>query len=136
MFLVDIHRRAQDNRHDDSELFERLIKIRDRYPSLLENKTSLRGKIQNIFSPAVCQVNINESHDNEAIKLFLEYLGVFLDMVDKASPLFGEQLEQATKDFENYLSTVVEHDPGVIVYSMLFGKTGGVTRALDIFFGR
>jgi hypothetical protein len=31
---------------------------------------------------------------------------------------------------------VIDHDPGVKGYKMLFGKEGGVKRALDIFFDR
>jgi hypothetical protein len=57
-------------------------------------------------------------------------------MVEKALPLSGEQLDQAQKAFEGYLKTVVDHDPGVKGYKMLFGKEGGVQRALNIFFDR
>ena len=38
MFLVDIHRTGESTGHDDSALFDRLVKIRDRYPDLLKNK--------------------------------------------------------------------------------------------------
>lgn len=54
----------------------------------------------------------------------------------KATPLSGDALDQARQAFEGYLKTVVDHDPGVKSYKMLFGKEAGVTRALDIFFDR
>jgi hypothetical protein len=43
-------------------------------------------------------------------------------------------LVQARKAYEEYLATIVEHDPGVRMYKLLFGKRGGEARALDIFF--
>lgn len=137
MFMVDIHRTGQSTGHDDSALFERLIRIRDRYPDLLAKKSTLGGEIQSVFSKAACQVkNITEGMDEQAIGLFREYLGVFSEMVEKATPLSGGALDNAKQVFEGYLKTVVEHDPGVKGYKMLFGKEEGVTRALDIFFDR
>jgi len=136
MFLVDIHRTGESTGHDDSALFDRLIKIRGRYPDLLKNKKTQQGEIQSVFSKAVCQVKIREDLDEQAINIFREYLGVFSEMVEKSTPLSGEALDKAKHAFEGYLKTVVDHDPGVKGYKMLFGKEGGVTRALDIFFDR
>ena len=136
MFLVDIHRTGESTGHDDSALFDRLIKIRDRYPDLLKNKKTQQGEIQSVFSKAVCQVKIREDLDEQAISIFREYLGVFSEMVEKSTPLSGEALDKAKHAFEGYLKTVVDHDPGVKGYKILFGEKGGVTRALDIFFDR
>ena len=136
MFLVDIHRPGESTGHDDSALFDRLIKIRGRYPDLLKNKKTQQGEIQSVFSKAVCQVKIREDLDEQAISIFREYLGVFSEMVEKSTPLSGEALDKAKHAFEGYLKTVVDHDPGVKGYKMLFGKEGGVTRALNIFFDR
>lgn len=136
MFLVDIHRTGESIGHDDSALFDRLIKIRDRYPDLLKNKTTQQGKIQSVFSKAACQVKIREDLDEQALSIFREYFEVFSEIVEKATPLSGEALDKAKHAFEGYLKTVVDHDPGVKGYKMLFGKKGGVTRALDIFFVR
>jgi len=136
MFLVDIHRTGESTGHDDSALFDKLIKIRGRYPDLLKNKKTQQGEIQSVFSKAVCQVKIREDLDEQAINIFREYLGVFSEMVEKSTPLSGEALDKAKHAFEGYLKTVVDHDPGVKGYKMLFGKEGGVTRALDIFFDR
>lgn len=136
MFLVDIHRTGENTGHDDSALFDRLIKIRDRYPDLLKNSKSMKGEIQSVFSKAACQVTIREDLDEQALGIFRDYLGVFSDMVEKSTPLSGEALEKAKHAFEGYLKTVVDHDPGIKGYKMLFGKEDGVTRALDIFFDR
>lgn len=136
LFILDIHRRKGGERPDDTALYERLIEIRGKYPSLLKNKTSLRGPIQNIFSKAACLVNITEDQDSDALQLFRGYLAVFLEVVEGALPLTGEALAKAHENFERYLKTIVEYDPGVKVYTKLFGKEGGVTRALDLFFGQ
>ena len=136
MFLVDIHRTGESTGHDDSALFDKLIKIRGRYPDLLKNKKTQQGEIQSVFSKAVCQVKIRENLDEQALSIFREYLGVFSEMVEKSTPLSGEALDKAKHAFEGYLKTVVDHDPGIKGYKMLFGEKGGVTRALDIFFDR
>ncbi|MCK5257809.1 MAG: hypothetical protein KAQ81_17400 [Deltaproteobacteria bacterium] len=136
MFMVDIHRAGESTGHDDSALFDKLIKIRGRYPDLLKNKKTQQGEIQSVFSKAVCQVKIREDLDEQAISIFREYLGVFSEMVEKSTPLSGEALDKAKHAFEGYLKTVVDHDPGVKGYKILFGEKGGVTRALDIFFDR
>jgi len=134
MFMVDIHRTGEGKGHDDTALFDRLVTIRDRYPDLLKKQTKLSDEIQSVFSKASCQVRITEDKDAQALGLFREYLEVFAEMVEKATPLSGDALDQARQAFEGYLKTVVDHDPGVKGYKVLFGKKGGVTRALDIFF--
>lgn len=136
MFILDIHRTGESSGHDDSALFERLIKIRDGYPDLLKEKTTTGGEIETVFSKAICQVKITAELDDQAISLFRDYLEVFTDLVEKATPLSGAALEQAKQAFEGYLETVVDHDPGFKGYKMLFGKEGGVDRALNIFFDR
>jgi len=136
MLMVDIHRAGESTGHDDSALFDRLIKIRDRYPDLLKNRKTQQGEIQSVFSKAACQVKIREDLDEQALSIFREYLGVFSEMVEKSTPLSGEALDKAKHAFEGYLKTVVDHDPGIKGYKMLFGEKGGVTRALDIFFDR
>lgn len=137
IFMVDIQGKGESTGHDDSALFDRLIKIRERYPDLLKKKTSFGGgEIESVLSKAVCQVKITEDLDDQALSLFREYLEVFLEMVEKATPLSGDALDKAKQAFEGYLKTLVDHDPGFKGYKMLFGKEGGVTRALDIYFDR
>ena len=136
MIMVDIHRAGDEGQHDDNPLFDRMIKIRNRYPSLLQKSGAVKGEIQSVFSRAACQSKITEAQDDDAIGLFREYLNVFLDLTEKTTPLSGEALAKAKSAFEKYLQTVVDHDPGVKGYKFLFGKESGVTRALDIFFDR
>jgi hypothetical protein len=136
MFMADIHRAGDEGAHDDSALFDRMIQIRNRYPTLLQKSGAVQGEIQSVFSRAACQSRITDAQDEDALSLFGEYLNVFLDLTEKATPLSGEALEQAKAAFEEYLKTVVDHDPGVKGYKFLFGKESGVIRALDIFFGR
>lgn len=136
MFIVDIHRTGESTGHDDTALFDRLVTIRDSYPDLLKKKTTAGGEIQSVFSRASCQVKITADLDEQALGLFRDYLGVFAGLVEKAVPLAGDALSEARQAFEGYLKTVVEHDPGVKGYKMLFGKEGGTDRALNIFFDR
>lgn len=136
MVMFDIHRAGDEGHHDDNALFDRMIKIRDRYPSLLQKSGAVQGEIQSVFSRAAVQSRITEEQDDEATGIFREYLNVFLDLIQKTTPLAGEQLEKVKNGFEKYLKTVVDHDPGVKGYKVLFGKESGVIRALDIFFDR
>jgi len=135
MFLVDAHRTGGDGIKDHSSFFERLLAIRDRYPDLLRFRKVTGKGIQSVFSQAVCQVTIPPDMDSRAQELFSEYLAAYLDLVSAAEPLAGDDLQKITTEFEAYLKTVVEHDPGVKGNILLFGKRGGIERALDIFYG-
>jgi hypothetical protein len=134
IFMVDIQGTGKSAGCDESALFERLINIRERYPALLEKKMKIRGEIQNVFSNAACQVKIKEEKDTQALSIFSEYFDVFLEMVDKATPLSGAALDQARQSFEEYSYRVLNHDPGVKTFKMFFGKKGGMERVHDIFF--
>lgn len=136
MFIADIHRAGDDEAHDDSALFDQMVQIRSRYPSLLQKSGAMKGDIQSVFSRAAVQTRITETQDEDALGLFREYLNLFLDLTQNATPLCGAKLDQTKANFEKYLQTVVDHDPGVKGYKMLFGKESGVIRALDIFFDR
>jgi hypothetical protein len=136
MFMVDIHRTGESAGHDDSALFDRLITIRARYPDLLKAQKTIGGEIQNVFSRAICQVRIDQALDEQALSIFKQYLGVFMELVEQARPLAGEELERAKRAFDAYLKTVIDHDPGVKGYKVLFGEKNGVSRALNIFFDR
>ncbi len=136
MFLVDVQRRGGYDRHDDTALYERLLSIRGKYGDLMGEQMQLKGEIQKTFSKAFCYVKITKEQDERALALFHDYLDVFLDMVDAAAPLQGAALETARRDYEQFLTTVIDHDPAVKIYKMFFGAQGGVERALDMFFGR
>ena len=75
-------------------------------------------------------------HDEQALSLFNEYLDVFLELVDAAAPVSAENQKKADEDFDIYHQTVINHDPAVKLYSMLFGKIGGVERVNDLFFAK
>lgn len=133
-FIVDIHRTGTDTGHDDSALFEQLIAIRNRYPELEQKARAQKGKIQDVFSRAACQVRITEDLDYQALSIFREYLKVFMEMVKKAEPFSGDALEQIQQAYQAYLKTLVEHDPGVKGFKLLFGEKGGIERSMNMHF--
>ena len=135
MVIVDIHRTGKTH-HDDSEIFKQMMAIRDRYPDLNKCAIKQKGEIQEVFSEAACQIKITEELEDQAISLFKEYLNLFCDIVEKATPVSGEELAKTQQVFEDYLKTLVDHDPGVGVWKMLFGKKGGIERSMNMHFGR
>ena len=75
IFMIDIQGKGESTGHDDSALFDRLIKIRERYPDLLKKKTAFGGgEIQSVLSKAACEIKITEDLDDQALSLFREYL--------------------------------------------------------------
>ena len=54
----------------------------------------------------------------------------------KSRPVSGDELKKTQEVFEDYLKTLVEHDPGVGIWKVLFGNKGGVERSMDMHFGR
>ena len=135
MVIVDIHRTGKTH-HDDSALFDQMLKIQERYPALIEHTKKRQDAIQEVFSRAACQVDITEELEDQAVSLWTEYLNLFCDMVDQAQPVSGDELNKTQQVFEDYLKTLVEHDPGVGIWKVLFGKKGGVERSMDMHFGR
>ncbi|MFC1591839.1 hypothetical protein ACFL43_04900 [Thermodesulfobacteriota bacterium] len=135
MLIVDIHRTGKTH-HDDSELFEKMIQIRNQYPELTRHTKKQSGEIQEVFSRGSCQVVIPQELESRAVSVFVEYLKLFCDLVDQSQPVSGEELARTQAVFEDYLATLVDHDPGVGVWKMLFGKKGGVERSMDMHFGR
>jgi hypothetical protein len=133
-FFLDVQRRGGYDRHDDTEIYNRLVAIKDRYRTLLANTKTQRGEIQKTFSKAACYVKITKDQDEQAMNLFHEYLDVYLEVVQQAQPLIGEALELARREYDAYTNTVIDHDPAAQVYKLLFGKKGGVERTLDLFF--
>ncbi len=136
IFLVDINKTEINTRYDNPALFDRLIKIKERYPALLSKAKKPRRGIQGVLSRAACLVKITEDEEEQALNIFREYLEVFCEMVERAAPLSEDAFDHARLAFEDYLKTLVDHDPGFQGYKMLFGKKGGETRAFDLFFDR
>jgi len=135
MLIVDIHRTGKTH-HDDSELFEKMKKIRDKYPDLTKHTKKQKEDIQQVFSEASCQVVIPSELDGRAESIFVEYLNLFCEMVKKAEPVSGDELKKTETVFEDYLKTLVDHDPGVGIWKILFGKKGGIERSMDMHFAR
>jgi len=135
-FLVDIHTTVCSRRWNELAIEQRLLAIRGNYEDLLGEPLTMKGPINRIMSPAYCYVKMHPEMDGRAITLFNEYLDVFLELVDKAAPVVPEGRQQADDDFENYHQTIINHDPAVKLYSMLFGKAGGIERVNDLFFAR
>ncbi len=135
-FLVDIHATVRQERWSSLNIEDRLLAIRSRYPQLLAKPLTLKGKINDIMSKAHCYVEVPPELDGQALSLFNEYLHLFLELVDAAVPVPAGDQKKAREDFEAYHQTVINHDPAVKLYSVLFGKTGGVERVNDLFFAK
>lgn len=133
-FLVDIQNRGGYDRTDTRDLYEQLVAIRDRFPDLMVNKLTLKGEIQKTMSPASLYVKISKDQDERAFELYNAYLDRFINLVESAEPAAGEALGRAQADYDRFMNTIVEHDPGVKIYKMFFGEKGGQERALDMFF--
>jgi len=135
MLIVDIHRTGRTH-HDDSALFAQMIQIRDQYPDLTKYSKKQGGKVQEVFSEGACQVVIPEELDDRALSLFLEYLQLFCGLVARAQPVAGDELQKTMAVFDDYLQHLIDYDPGVGIWKLLFGAQGGVERSMDMHFGR
>jgi hypothetical protein len=135
-FLVDIHPTVRQERWSALQVEERMIAIRSRYPELTAKPLTLKGRINDIMSKAHCYVEVPPELDGQALSLFNEYLDLFLALVDAAAPVAAEDQTKAREDFEAYHQTVINHDPAVKLYSVLFGRTGGIERVNDLFFAK
>lgn len=134
IFFLDVQRRGGYDRHDDTELYNRLVAIKAQYPGLLAEPLKMGREIDKTFSRAACYVKLSRDQDEQALRMFHAYLDVFLDVVEQTRSLRGDGLEQARRDYDAYTKTVVDHDPAAKIYRILFGKKGGVERVLELFF--
>jgi hypothetical protein len=112
-----------------------MLAIRNRYPDLMDHEKKQKGQVQAVFSPAACQVVIPPELDGRAAAVYLEYLNLFCDLVDAAQAQAGDDLRSTQAVFQQYLKTLVDHDPGVKVWQVLFGRQGGIERSFDMHFG-
>ena len=135
-FLVDIHPTVRSERWDALKVEERMLEVKGRYQELFAQPLTLKGGINDIMSKAHCYVQVPPERDAMALGLFNEYLDIFLELVDRAAPAAEEDRKKAAADFENYNQTVINHDPAVKLYSVLFGKQGAIERVNDLFFAR
>ena len=134
--VMDVHRTEEGVRREDEALVEKLSGIKEKYSYLFEKKLVQKTKIQKYFSKAVCRLKTSSRQDDDVLALTRQYLDTFLELVVSTPPLSGDALEKVQQDFEAYLITWADHDPGVVANKKLFGSQGGVSRGLDMFFGR
>lgn len=135
-FLVDIHPTVRLERWNELNIEQRLLDIRNGYTELLAQPLTMKGRINDIMSKAHLYVKVPPHLDGMALAIFEEYLDVFLELVDNAVTVAEDSQKRAVDDFESYHQTVMNHDPAVKLYSMLFGKQGGAERVNDLFFAR
>jgi len=135
-FLVDIHPTVRVERWEELGVEKRMLDIKARYGELFSQPLTLKGKINDIMSKAHCYLQVPLERDALALGLFNEYLDIFLELIDRTAPVAAEERKKAAADFENYHQTIINHDPAVKLYSLLFGKQGGIERVNDLFFAR
>ena len=137
LLVLDVHRTGDvAELEKDKTFFDGLMEIRGRHDDLLRFQKKAEGSVANLVqSRATCRLGITAEHEERALKLIKEYLDAFAKYVTQSQALGGEDLETVKKNFETYLQSVVEHDPGVKGNKVLFGKKEGVERAMDIFYG-
>lgn len=134
VFVLDIHG-VGDNPRMDELLLKRLLTIRSSYPDLLAFQKKAAAGIQSLQSEAACRMKIGKDLDERALALVHEYLTAYLDLAAARQPLDEAALAAAQTEFDSYLKTVIDHDPGVKGNILFFGRKGGIERALDIFYG-
>ena len=137
LLVLDVHRTGDvAELEKDKTFFDGLMEIRSCYDDLLRFQKKAEGSVANLVqSRATCRLGITAEHEERALALVKEYLDAFAKYVTQSQALSGEELETVKKNFETYLQSVVEHDPGVKGNKVLFGKKEGVARAMDIFYG-
>jgi len=137
ILVLDVHRTGDVAELDqDKPLFDKLSEIKSRYDDLMAFKMEPKGSLGEIVSSrAMCRLKIGAAQEARVAELIKEYINAFGEAVVSSSRLSGEALESARKDFDSYLETVVEHDPGIKGNKIFFGKKEGVKRALEMFYG-
>jgi len=135
VFIVDAHKGGAGGAKQYDDFYDRLLEIRGRYPELMQYQKIAAQGIQSVYSKAACQVRIPCQLDEQALSLFDEYLGAYLELLKTAEPLTGSARENIKASFDEYLKTVVDHDPGIKGNIIFFGRQEGIERALDIYYG-
>ena len=137
LMVLDVHRTGDvAELEKDKSFFDRLMDVRRRYDDLLRFQKQAKGSVANLVqSRATCRLSLTAEHEERTLALVKEYLDAFAKYVVQSQALSGEELESVKKDFDRYLQSVVEHDPGVKGSKVLFGEKEGIERAMDIFYG-
>ncbi len=135
VLVIDAHASGAgaEQRHDT--FCERLVDIRARYPELLRFQKKASSGIASLQSPAAVRVTIPRELDEQACSIFVDYFAAYLELVNAAEAVSGIARAKLQASFDEYLKTVIDHDPGVKGNIMFFGKKQGLERALDIYYG-
>ena len=137
LVVLDVHRTGDvaELQHD-KPFFDSLMDIRNRYGDLMTFQQEAKGGVTNLVnSRAACRLKIKAAQEERVLALVKEYLDAFSEYVAQSPALEGDALVKAKENFDRYLETVVEHDPGVKGNKVFFGKKEGVNRAFEMFFG-
>lgn len=132
-FLVDIHTTVRQKRWQELCIEEKMLEIKSRYPGFCSRSLTLPGRINEIMSKGCIYVQVPPESDDQALEIFNEYLNLYLDLVDTVQPSTKVNA-CAEEDARWYHNLILQHDPAVKLYSMLFGKKGGTDRVNDLFF--
>ena len=135
VFVVDAHASGAGGETQHTDFFDRLMRIRGRYPELTRLQKPSKAGIASLQSKAAVRVTIPRALEDQAAALFSEYFAAYLDLVNSAEAVTGLTRAKLQSSFDKYLETVVDHDPGVKGNIMFFGKKEGLERALDIYYG-
>ena len=137
ILVLDVHRTGDmAELEQDKPLFDKLSEIKSSYDDLLAFEMAAKGGLEKIVqSRAMCRLKIGASQEPRAAALIKEYIDAYGGAVLDSPKLSGDALARAREDFNVYLETVVEHDPGVKGNKIFFGKKEGVKRALEMFYG-
>ncbi|MCX8044640.1 MAG: hypothetical protein N3B18_11040 [Desulfobacterota bacterium] len=135
-FLVDIHTTVRPQRWQELNIEARMLAIKQRYADLCREPLVLRGRINDIMSRGSVYVRVPPGADGQALGIFTEYLDLYCELVDAARPCEPTEHIRSQEDFEWYYTTVMNHDPAVKLYSLLFGNDGGQARVRELFFAR
>jgi len=137
ILILDVHRAGKvAELEQDKPLFDRLMEIKGRYDDLMTFEMEAKGGLSEIVaSRAMCRLKVGAAQENRTIELIKEYIDAYGEYVVGAQKLSGDALVHAQEEFDSYLETVVEHDPGVKGNKIFFGKEEGVKRALEMFYG-
>jgi len=135
VLVIDAHASGAGGEKRYDRFYDSLLEIRGRYPELLRFQKAASGGLATLQSPAAVRATIPRALDDQANAVFAEYFAAYLDLVKTAEPVSGIARAKLQTSFDEYLKTVVDHDPGVKGNIMFFGKKEGVARALDIYYG-
>ncbi len=135
ILVIDAHASGAGGEKHYDPFYDSLLEIRQRYPELMKFQKAASSGIAALQSRAAVRVTIPRELDDQANAVFMDYFAAYLNLINAAEPASGIARAKLQASFDEYLKTVIDHDPGVKGNIMFFGKKEGVARALDIYYG-